>query len=62
MREIVGARFRNPFLIPDFIFNLTSMGRTQRETLFFAQSVIDKVYIFINILCYFLHYTISIIM
>ncbi|XP_039304763.1 cytochrome P450 4c21-like [Solenopsis invicta] len=42
MKEIIRARFRNPFLIPDFIFNLTSMGKMQREILIFVQSFIDK--------------------
>ncbi|XP_039304509.1 cytochrome P450 4g15 isoform X1 [Solenopsis invicta] len=42
MKKIITARLRNPFLMSDFIFNLTSMGRTQRETVIFAQSVVDK--------------------
>ncbi|XP_039303866.1 cytochrome P450 4c21 isoform X2 [Solenopsis invicta] len=43
MKKIIGARFRNAFLIPDFIFNFTSMGSTQRKTIIFVQSLIDKV-------------------
>jgi len=48
-------------MVPDIIFNLISMGREQRKAVHFARSFVDEVHIFINILYYFPHYIIFII-
>jgi len=49
------------FVTYHYIFNLISMGREQRKIILFAHSFIDEVYIFVNILYYFSHYLIFII-
>ncbi|XP_018400959.1 PREDICTED: cytochrome P450 4C1-like, partial [Cyphomyrmex costatus] len=42
IRDIWRYRFRNIYIIPDIIFNLTSLGKKQRECINISHSIVEK--------------------